>query len=286
MNELTEAQEALLAECFRAIEQGADPSEALARYPEHAEALRPYLELRSRLLSLLAPDPSPAQYDAGRQALLARVARPAPVARERALRPAARRPLVRFAAAASALFVLALGALSASAAVGVKQAQDVLSVLPFVEPAGDGQAGPNADDGINNAPDAADTGRDNANDRASEGGDNAEEAPGAGPCIPQHVLDLLPFLQPLVAPEQVCANQDAGPPTDVPTPHGPPITPPGQAPDGPDQLTPQAPVDPHSGDEPPFGPPASVPGEDDAGGPPDGVAPPDGAGLPDQSLAP
>ena len=74
MNELSESQQDALAECLEALEGGADLEACLTRWPEHAENLRPLLEFRAQLLASDVPTPPPAAFQAGREALLEKVA--------------------------------------------------------------------------------------------------------------------------------------------------------------------------------------------------------------------
>ena len=84
MNQLDQLQEAALIECLRALDAGDGIEASLARHAGQAALLRPYLELRMRLLAIEPPSPHPAGYQAGRQALLDRLVAPAaPPARAR-----------------------------------------------------------------------------------------------------------------------------------------------------------------------------------------------------------
>lgn len=231
MNKLTRTQEIALIDCLRALEAGATIEHCLARFPQHASALGPHLELRARLLAIEAPQPPAAAYDAGRQALLARLAAPSVASRSSrwaALRASLvtgwpRSPLPRVAAAAALVLALAGGAVGASAAAGVDRAQDVLSALHVVAPAGQGdqQNNPNADegaanqdDGIGNAPAASENGQQNSDDHAADGGDNATAADEHPPCLPGGLLDRVPPLQDLFS----ACPQDSALPGQTPTP--------------------------------------------------------------------
>lgn len=220
MDELTQEQETALADCLRAMEESADLDACLARHPQHAETLRPYLELHAGLLAQETPAPPAAAFDAGREALLSTVGQPeARESRSRwgLLGTAWNRlgsPLARSAAVGVALVLVAGAALGASAGAGLEPARDVLSTLNIVsggpsDEAGDtepiaqgepdtpnaGEGAGNADDGINNAPDVAGTGEDHADEAADDGGGNAEvvvpsdpegpplEVPQVGLCI-------------------------------------------------------------------------------------------------------
>ncbi len=159
MKDLSKVQETILVEYLQALESGASADDCLARYPEHTEALRPYLELHSRLRTLEAPEPSAAAYTAGREALLARVSGATPTAASRM--PVAtggflaagwlRSPLARVAAVGVLLVALAGGALGASAAAGVDQARGVFSALHIV-PASNGDQQPPQSSGTAESP--------------------------------------------------------------------------------------------------------------------------------------
>jgi len=119
-----------------------DPIELAAARPDFAEELGRLFALRNRLGLRPAPEPAPAAFNAGREALLAAVVRtPAPAARTSWRDVVAgvfaggffRSPLARVAAASLAVCVLAGGALGASAAAGVGQARDALSALHIVQ---------------------------------------------------------------------------------------------------------------------------------------------------------
>lgn len=213
MNELDKTKEAILIECLQALEGGADLADCLARYPQHADALRPYLELRAEILSLEMPQPTAASYEAGRQALLERAVSAHAeegkrLGRPWLLLPKSVRSLAGLAAVSFVLLLLAGGALGASAAGGFDPARDVLSALHIVgqQSQGDGVQSQNADegadnagDGIANAPTAAAPGREQASDRALEGSDNAnvdapEVVPGIGLCFAESALQHPPDL--------------------------------------------------------------------------------------------
>lgn len=98
--------ETVLDECLDSIQAGSSVEACLARYPEHAEALRPLLSLATAVRAVRLPSPSPSAVHASRQRMLLAVA-------ERD----ARRPLLaglfewpRFRAALSlAVLILVLG---------------------------------------------------------------------------------------------------------------------------------------------------------------------------------
>ena len=274
MRELDKTQEAVLAECLQALDAGASVEDCLARYPQHANALRPYLELRARLLAIEAPQPPATAYAAGRQTLLERLASPAPArSRWEAVRETLsggwlRSPLARAAVVGAVVFALAGGALGASAAAGVDQAQDVLSTLHIAAPSsqGDQHKNPNADqgasnqdDGIGNAPTAADTGQQYVDDHASNGSGNSNGGVGEEhrPCLPADVWDRVPVLQEFFS---ACSTTDNGGPSEnlpTHTPSGPPGELGQRTNTGSDHrpITPPHPANTHEQ----FGPPTSVP---------------------------
>ncbi len=194
MNELNETQQTILAELLQALDQGADIPACLARYPEHAEALRPYLEFRAGLLATEPPAPAAAAYEAGRQTLLGQLANQGVAAgpsslvhaagiRWRQLREQVRgndggglrrfdSPLARAGAAGALIFALMGGALGASAAAGFQPAHDVLSALRIVEP----------DDGDKSAQ------REEPKDR--DGKDGGEDEVGKPEATPTPKLDI------------------------------------------------------------------------------------------------
>lgn len=148
-NELNHGLENALIECLEAIENGAGLEDCLARYPQLAQELRPNLELRTQMLALELPAPSPAEYEQGRQALLGRLAgeqakqvQPPLVVQGVRWRldnllsrfglNGLATPMSRAAAAVGALFLLG-GAIGASAAVGFEPSRDVLSALHIVD---------------------------------------------------------------------------------------------------------------------------------------------------------
>jgi hypothetical protein len=239
MDRLTGNLKGVLIECLRALEAGASVEDCLARFPQHAGALRPYLALRASLLAIDAPQPPAAAYAAGRQALLERLASPAPArsrweaAREALSSGWLRSPLARTAVAGAILFALAGSALGASAAAGVDQAHDVLSTLHVVPSSSQGaqHKNPNADQGASNrndssagAPTAAEPGQQHANDHAANGSDNATRALGEQhrPCLPADLLDRVSVLRQLFS---ACATADNGTPAEgltTPTPSGRP----------------------------------------------------------------
>jgi hypothetical protein len=131
-----------MAECLQALDAGRREADVLAARPGFAEELSRLLALRNRLGLRPAPEPGPAAFNAGRQALLAAVVRtPAPAGRTSWLEGVRgfaaagflRSPLARVAAASLAVCALAGGALGASAAAGVGQARDALSALHIVQ---------------------------------------------------------------------------------------------------------------------------------------------------------
>ena len=118
-----------LDDCMHLLRTGASTADCLARYPEHAEELRPLLSLASAVKAVPTPRPDPAAVRANRQRMLDAVQ--AAAARRQRRGPAAFawfwrlssglqvRPLLRAAltlAAAVVLVSLASGALFTSAA--------------------------------------------------------------------------------------------------------------------------------------------------------------------------
>ena len=295
-NELSNLQQRALADCLRALDAGASVEASLARHPQHAGALRPLLEMRARLLAAEAPAPHPNDFQAGRQALLDRLAAPRPALAETAAPPLAAlvqrwrsigSPAVRFAAAAAAIGVLGLGALGASAAGGVGPGRDVLSALRIV-PDEDNGASPDGAGVVDGTPqptalapgDAGASGQPQEvpgvglcfdGDRTPPPGLSDEaitHVPGAGLCVPEGLVEHEPDGRPCLPPGLIdrfpelsdVAGEDAACSDNGGTPLP-----------GSDAATPDH----------PNGPP------DDAG-PPDGVpvptdkphGPPDGAGEP------
>lgn len=195
MNELNEQLEAILVECWETIDAGVDIETCLVRYPEHADALRPYLELRTQMLALERPEPPAAAFATGRAALLERVAvsrAPRRWSWAHAVGAVWSRldsPLARVAAVGALLFLLGGGALGASAAGGFQPARDVLSALPVVDlsPAGEHAAEVNL----------------------PSGGDQADESTkGAGVSLPSDSGELP--LPPQDGDEQRSPNADDG----------------------------------------------------------------------------
>jgi hypothetical protein len=157
MNELTAEQEGILAQCLQSMEEGEGLEACLARFPQHAQALRPFLHLHAELLEAEVPEPSAALYQAGREALLGRLAeRPHPArplalrsgqalaglatafgARARALSARSWKPMLIPLAQAlgvtAIVFVAAGGALGASAGVGFEPSQHMLANLGVIE---------------------------------------------------------------------------------------------------------------------------------------------------------
>lgn len=65
-----------LNECLRQLEASGDVESCLARHPERAQELRPYLELAATLASTKWGEPSAADHQWGRQRLLSELAEP------------------------------------------------------------------------------------------------------------------------------------------------------------------------------------------------------------------
>ena len=147
MNELNPEQEAILAECLQAMEGGQGLEACLARFSEQAHALRPFLHLHAEMLEFEPPEPAPFVYQAGREALLARIIDGPAVAASAGLRTglagvaakishawtrrrrALRTPAAQGTAVAVLVLVFGGSALGASAAAGFQPSQDVLSSL-------------------------------------------------------------------------------------------------------------------------------------------------------------
>ncbi|MCH7699472.1 MAG: hypothetical protein IH865_11100 [Chloroflexi bacterium] len=137
MNELTPERERMLEECLQLLDRGASLDECLQRYPDDAEELRPYLELRASLLSEPLAEPPAGAYGAGRSRLLEgvaisreeRAAKGLPWSLVTGLFTDQRLPgggVVRAAAGVVAVLALGIGALGASAAGGFEPARDAL----------------------------------------------------------------------------------------------------------------------------------------------------------------
>jgi hypothetical protein len=222
MNELSESQREALIECLAALEAGADIEACLARRPEHAEILRPFLEFRARLLAVDIPAASPAAFQAGREALLERVTAE-PVSRARwspvhVRRPRLASPLAQIAAAVAVLILLAGGALGVSAGVGFEPSRDVLSVLPVIDlpPSNEGPPG---GQGAVASPTQAGGDTPAAPGRDGVSGPRPEEIPGAGLCfaegelpratVPSGLLERVPDVG-LCIPEELLQRSENG----------------------------------------------------------------------------
>ncbi|MEX1254229.1 MAG: hypothetical protein WEE64_07800 [Dehalococcoidia bacterium] len=231
MNELSDKQVTILTDLLAALDGGAGLEACLARFPNDAHALRPYLELHTQLLSQQKPAPSAADYDAGREALLERLASsPAPAtglslrdtvaAAWTRVRRGVRRfelsgrgfqpALMRVAAFAAIFLLIGGGTLGASAAAGFRPSRAVLSSVGLMErpPAnvahveGDDDAGatpgPNRDDddGGTNEPGESNGGDDGdqvVRPPESDGGDDGGDGDPSRPDDDQGV-DVLPTL--------------------------------------------------------------------------------------------
>ncbi len=127
----------MLEECIQLLDGGASLDECLQRYPDDAEELRPYLELRADLLSEPLAEPPAGAYGAGRSRLLEQLA----MSREARATTASPWSLVagvftdhrlpggalfRAAAGVAAVLALGIGALGASAAGGFEPARNAL----------------------------------------------------------------------------------------------------------------------------------------------------------------
>lgn len=135
--ELTGTQERILIDCFRAIDTGSSAEECFDRYPQRAESLRGYVDLRSQLLAHRATDPSPVVFASGREALLARVIRPLANGHPGSAGPQAHlargpfwRPAARVGVAGALLFAMAGCALGVSATAGGDRLSNVLPPIP------------------------------------------------------------------------------------------------------------------------------------------------------------
>src|SRR3990172_9050420 len=125
------ALEAKLIECLGALESGASLEQALSRFPEDAERLRPMLAVAAALPALRL-EPSQEVKAKSRQAFLARAASVSGMAGSR--RTLLARPLAAFASLAIALVIVGGVAVTASA-----------SALPGVPVAIDGRMGVEGD---------------------------------------------------------------------------------------------------------------------------------------------
>ena len=126
----------MLEECLRLLDSGASLEDCLSRYPDAADDLRPFLELRASLTAATQLDPPAGAYEQGRSRLLSQLeAQPAARVSTSFWSGIARffsgdrrwgGGLARAAAGVVAVFVLGLGALGASAAGGFEPARDAL----------------------------------------------------------------------------------------------------------------------------------------------------------------
>ncbi len=202
MNELSEREQEALIECLAALEAGADVEACLAVRPEHAESLRPWLEFRAQLLGSEVPTPPPAAIEAGREALLGRVAaRPAPKAGRLPMRfrwARSSSPLARVAAVAAVLVLLAGGALGASAGAGFEPARDVLSALPVIKLASPG--GGTGRDHTPMNPTQARGGTPATPGRDGQAGPGPQEIPGMGLCFAEGEIQNRAGVEDLLEP--------------------------------------------------------------------------------------
>jgi len=298
MSQLNKEQEDALIECLLALHRGESLDECVARYPEQAEALRPILELRSRLADVDVPGPSAAAYEAGRRTLLARLsaAAPAEPSPSRRLLPAlawnAPAPFGRAIVAGLVISLLAGGALGAAAAVGGNPVSDALSALRIIE---NDSGGEDAHDGAidggetatvlpddtvpNGSPAPADTHRPEevpgaglcfAEDkRAGLPEDIVEVVPDAGVCIPEALLEHPAGGAPCVPPG--LAQRFEQPPVDLPV-CGEEDPPPGEEAQPSHPTPPVPPMEPPS--EPPRGPRFDPPHSQPDSAPPVQPSPP------------
>jgi hypothetical protein len=216
---LDERHEAILMACLEAMDGGDSIEACLARYPDEAEALRPYLELHVRFLRTPAPEPPASAYVAGRQALIERLQSSHATGRRGALaglfgwlaglgaamRPAAGARLAKAAAMAAVVFVLAGSALGAAAASGVEPAQEVLSALGL--PSGSSDDGDatevSVDAEVERLRGDADIATDVRPDNTPVPHDEVE--PPQPLCVPEDVIDASPALQDYGVP--VCTEE-------------------------------------------------------------------------------
>ena len=136
MNELTPGRERMLEECLLLLDGGASVEDCLSLYPDAADALRPFLEMRATLTTARQFNPPPGAYEQGLSRLLSQVeAQPTVPAQDSFWSRITRffsgeqhwaGGLARAAVAIVALFALGLGGLSASAAGGFEPAQEAL----------------------------------------------------------------------------------------------------------------------------------------------------------------
>ncbi len=187
INGLTDSQQEAAIECLAALEAGVDIEVCLERRTEHAESLRPLLELRAQLLASSVPAPPAAAVEAGRDALMERVTARAESragwSRMRLIWARFPSPLARVAAAAAGLVLLLGGALGVSAGAGFEPARNALSTLPVIdlpstddEPA-DGRAADHPTAGPTQAPAGASPTPGDAQ--------RPNEVPGVGLCFPE-----------------------------------------------------------------------------------------------------
>lgn len=126
----------MLEECLRLLDSGSSLEDCLSRYPDAADDLRPFLELRASLTAATQLDPPAGAYEQGRSRLLSQLeAQPATRVSTSFWSEIAhffsgdRRwggGLARAAVGVVAVFVLGLGALGVSAAGGFEPARDAL----------------------------------------------------------------------------------------------------------------------------------------------------------------
>ena len=212
MTELTETEQTILEEYLESLYAGGDIESCLARHPQHSEALRPFLELNARMFNLDQPEPPADAYEAGKQALLERIAA-SPSTEGRGGLVAAfgltwgklseqiqasvtggwnrlGSPLARIAAVSALVFALGGGALGASAGFGFQPAREVLSALNVMdEPSHEEEADSASDEEIAEPPASDHDGeepvdeeeRDNSGTGNADDPDHIDKTDNSGP---------------------------------------------------------------------------------------------------------
>ena len=134
------APESVLIDCLKAFDGGATSDVCLTRYPQQADGMRGVLDMRAQLLTFKTTTPSPANFAAGREALLARVVRPQAGSHPGAINTEAGRahsqvwrPATRAAFAGALLFAMASCAIGVSATPVGDKVSEVLPNIPAIE---------------------------------------------------------------------------------------------------------------------------------------------------------